>query len=44
LVTLFRGVFMEVEKHKKLARWTMPLWLYVSLSGVLVYIFISPYY
>ncbi len=44
LVTLFRGVFMEVEKHKRLARWTMPLWLYVSLSGVLVYIFISPYY
>lgn len=44
LVTLFRGVAMDVERHRKLARWTMPLWLYVSLSGVLVYVFISPYY
>jgi len=44
LVTLFRGAAMDVARHKKIARWTMPLWLYVSLSGVLVYVFISPYY
>ncbi len=44
LVTLFRGWAMEVERHRKLARWTMPLWLYVSLTGVLVYLLISPYY
>lgn len=44
LVTFARGINMENEKHKKIARWTMPLWLYVSLTGVLVYIFISPYY
>lgn len=44
LVTLFRGLAMQVESHRKLARWTMPLWLYVSLTGVLVYILISPYY
>ncbi len=44
LVTLARGLNMENENHKKIARWTMPLWLYVSLTGVLVYIFISPYY
>ena len=44
LVTVARGLNMENDKHKKIARWTMPLWLYVSLTGVLVYILISPYY
>lgn len=44
LFTLFRGLNMQVERHKKIARWTMPLWLYVSITGVIVYIMISPYY
>lgn len=44
LVTFFRGISMKVEKHRKIARWTMPLWLYVSITGVLVYLMISPYY
>ena len=44
LVTLFQGWTMQVDRHRKLARWTMPLWLYVSLTGVLVYLLISPYY
>ncbi|MTH54763.1 DUF420 domain-containing protein [Bacillus mangrovi] len=44
LITLARGLNMKVEKHKKIARWTMPLWLYVSLTGVIVYLMISPYY
>lgn len=44
LITLGRGLNMQVEKHRKIARWTMPLWLYVSLTGVLVYFMISPYY
>ncbi|WP_257347545.1 DUF420 domain-containing protein [Pseudalkalibacillus decolorationis] len=44
LLSLFRGLSMQVEKHRKIARWTMPLWLYVSVTGVLVYILISPYY
>jgi putative membrane protein len=44
LLTLFRGLSMQVEKHRKIARWTMPIWLYVSLTGVVVYILISPYY
>ncbi|MDQ0230348.1 DUF420 domain-containing protein [Metabacillus malikii] len=44
LITLGKGLNMQVEKHRKIARWTMPLWLYVSLTGVLVYIMISPYY
>ncbi|MEC1716876.1 DUF420 domain-containing protein [Schinkia azotoformans] len=44
LVTAARGFNMKVEKHRKIARWTMPILLYVSLTGVLVYIMISPYY
>lgn len=44
LVTAARGLNMNVEKHRKIARWTMPIWLYVSLTGVLVYVLISPYY
>jgi putative membrane protein len=44
LFTLAKGLNMEVAKHRKIARWTMPIWLYVSFTGVLVYIMISPYY
>ncbi|MCM3731907.1 DUF420 domain-containing protein [Fictibacillus nanhaiensis] len=44
LITVTRGLNMQVEKHRKIARWTMPIWLYVSLTGVLVYLLISPYY
>ncbi|QST01924.1 DUF420 domain-containing protein [Pontibacillus sp. ALD_SL1] len=44
LLTLFRGLSMKVDKHRKIARWTMPLWLYVSITGVVVYLMISPYY
>ncbi|OYD07469.1 DUF420 domain-containing protein [Paludifilum halophilum] len=44
LLTLARGLNMQVEKHRRIARWTMPLWLYVSVTGVLVYLLISPYY
>lgn len=44
LITLGRGLNMDVEKHRKIARWTMPIWLYVSVTGVLVYVMISPYY
>lgn len=44
LITLGRGLNMKVERHRKIARWTMPIWLYVSFTGVLVYIMISPYY
>ncbi|SFS77978.1 DUF420 domain-containing protein [Marininema halotolerans] len=44
LITFFRGINFKVEKHRKIARWTMPLWLYVSITGVIVYLMISPYY
>lgn len=44
LITLGRGLNMAVEKHKKIARWTMPIWLYVSFTGTIVYLLIRPYY
>ncbi|SEL30655.1 DUF420 domain-containing protein [Parapedobacter koreensis] len=44
LISIGRGLNMEVSKHKKIVRWTMPIWLYVSLTGVIVYLMISPYY
>lgn len=44
LFTAYRALSGDYEKHKKLTRYTWPLWLYVSITGVLVYYFISPYY
>lgn len=44
LYSLATGLSMKKERHRKIARWTMPLWLYVSLTGVIVYLMISPYY
>lgn len=44
LISIGHGLNMEVAKQKKIARWTMPIWLYVSLTGVIVYLMISPYY
>ncbi len=42
--TYLRGWLGDIEKHKKLTRITFPLWLYVAVSGVIVYLMISPYY
>jgi putative membrane protein len=44
LITLSRALLKDFTKHKKIARITFPLWLYVAISGVLVYILIAPYY
>lgn len=44
LLTLNRALMERYDKHRKLARITLPLWLYVTVSGVLVYLLISPYY
>ena len=44
LFTAYRSLTGEYKKHKKIARYTFPLWLYVSTTGVLVYLLISPYY
>jgi putative membrane protein len=37
LITLYRALRNRFEGHKRIARWTLPLWLYVSVTGVIVY-------
>jgi len=44
LITYVRAITKNIELHKKIAKYTFPLWLYVTISGVLVYYMISPYY
>ena len=44
LFTAYRALIGEYQKHKILARVTWPIWLYVSVTGVVVYLLISPYY
>lgn len=44
LLTYVRAITNDFEKHKKIAKITFPLWLYVAVSGVVVYVLISPYY
>ena len=38
LVTLTRALRARYERHRRIARWTMPIWLYVSVTGVIVYL------
>jgi putative membrane protein len=44
LVTYVRALAEKYDKHKKLAKITFPIWLYVAVSGVVVYLMIAPYY
>ena len=44
LITYVRAITGKFEKHKAIARITFPLWLYVAITGVIVYVMISPYY
>lgn len=44
LITYVRGITNNIERHKKIAKITFPMWLYVATTGVIVYIMISPYY
>ena len=37
IITLRRGLAMKYDRHRKIARWTLPIWLYVSVTGVVVY-------
>jgi uncharacterized membrane protein YozB (DUF420 family) len=38
IVTLLRGLRRNDEAHRRIARWTMPIWLFVSVTGVIVYV------
>lgn len=44
LVTYVRALLGNFKMHKKIAKYTFPLWLYVAVTGVVVYLMISPYY
>ena len=44
LVSFPRALSERFDKHRKIARITLPLWLYVTITGVIVYLMISPYY
>lgn len=44
LFTYVRALSQQFDRHKKLARITFPLWLYVAVTGVIVYLMIAPYY
>jgi len=44
LITYVRAITNSIARHKKIAKITFPLWLYVAVTGVVVYIMISPYY
>jgi len=38
IVTVWRGLAAKYDRHRRIARWTLPVWLYVSVTGVIVYI------
>jgi putative membrane protein len=44
LITYSRALAERYDRHRKIAKWTFPLWLYVTITGVIVYFMISPYY
>ncbi|WP_457611527.1 DUF420 domain-containing protein [Lutibacter sp.] len=44
LITYVRAITNNIQLHKKIAKITFPLWLYVTISGVIVYLMIAPYY
>lgn len=44
LFATYRGLTQEYSKHRKIVRWGYPIWLYVAITGVLVYLFMQPYY
>ncbi len=44
ILSLFRGLRMRVDRHRAVARWTLPLWMYVSVTGVFVYLMLYHFY
>ncbi|MCC6383738.1 MAG: DUF420 domain-containing protein [Bacteroidia bacterium] len=44
LLSFYFGLTKQIKKHKAIGRWAMPIWLYVTITGVVVYLMISPYY
>ena len=44
MLSIYRGMTGEFNRHKKIVKWTFPIWMYVAITGVLVYIFMVDYY
>ena len=44
LITLYRAWRSDFTRHKRIARWTLPIWLYVSVTGVIVYVMLYHLY
>ncbi|GHA73221.1 DUF420 domain-containing protein [Pontibacter akesuensis] len=44
LLSVYYGISSQLARHRRISRWTFPIWLYVAVTGVLVYLMISPYY
>ena len=44
MFSIYSGLTGEIEKHKAIVKWTFPIWMYVAITGVLVYVFMGPYY
>ncbi len=44
MFTFIRAYTNQIEKHKKMARWVFPIWLYVAITGPIIYLFLQPYY
>ncbi len=44
LFSIYRGITGEIEKHKSIVKYTFPIWMYVAITGVIVYALMSPYY
>jgi len=44
LVTLVHGLANRFDRHRRIARWTLPVWMYVSVTGVVVYFMLRPWY
>lgn len=44
LLAMYYALSKQFDRHKKIVKWTFPIWLYVSITGVIAYLMISPYY
>lgn len=44
LLSMYFALTEQFNRHRRISRWTFPIWLYVGITGVLVYLLISPYY
>ena len=43
MLAIYRGMTGEFQKHTKIAKWTFPIWMYVAITGVIVYLFMIPF-